>query len=70
MGLNPIPPSAARVPRSVPPEPTPDELMAGNLHYLREKYAIGFITLEELEEGLESVLQGGPVNVPRARIVA
>jgi hypothetical protein len=39
----------------------------GNLRYLREKYAIGFITLEELEEGRESVLNGGAINVPKAR---
>jgi hypothetical protein len=40
-------------------------LMAGNLHYLREKYALGFITYEELCEGVDSVLSGGPVNVPK-----
>lgn len=40
--------------------------MTGNLGYLREKYAIGFITIEELEEGLDSVLRGGPINVPKA----
>jgi len=44
--------------------------MRGNLRYLREKYAIGFITLEELEIGLESVLAGGPVNVPKAKPTA
>lgn len=40
--------------------------MEGNLGYLREKYAIGFITFEELEQGLHSVLSGGAINVPRA----
>jgi hypothetical protein len=45
-----------------------DEYMEGNLRYLREKYAIGFITLDELEIGLESVLQGGPVNVPQGHV--
>lgn len=58
MGNNPIGPLR---------ELTPEEWMAGNLGYLREKYAIGFITLEELEEGLDSVLSGGPVNVPKAK---
>lgn len=48
-------------------EPTPAELMAGNLCYLREKYAIGFITYEELQTGLDSVLRGGPINVPRGK---
>ena len=47
--------------------PTAEELMAGNLAYLREKYAIGFINDEELEEGLDSVLRGGPINVPKAK---
>lgn len=41
--------------------------MTGNLAYLREKYAIDFITIEELEEGLDSVLRGGPINVPKAK---
>lgn len=41
--------------------------MTGNLGYLREKYAIGFITIEELEEGLDSVLRGGHINVPKAK---
>lgn len=39
----------------------------GNLAYLREKYAIGFITYEELLTGLDSVLRGGPVNVPNVK---
>jgi len=38
--------------------------MRGNLAYLREKYAIDFITFDELEIGLDSVLAGGAVNVP------
>lgn len=46
---------------------TAEEWMEGNIGYLREKNAIGFITLEELEEGLENILRGGPVNVPRAK---
>lgn len=45
---------------------TVDEMIAGHVAYLREKYAIGFITLEELETGLDNVLIGGPINVPRA----
>jgi hypothetical protein len=61
MGYRPIPP---------PKPPTPDELMRGNLRYLREKYATGFITLEDLEIGLDSVLAGGPVNVPKAKPTA
>lgn len=40
--------------------------MEGNLRGLRESYAIGHITLEELERGLDSVLAGGPINVPQA----
>lgn len=46
-------------------EPTAAELMDGNLRYLREKYAVGFITFYELEVGLDSVLRGGDVNVPQ-----
>ena len=42
-----------------------EDFSEGNLRYLREKYAIGFITLYELEIGLDSVLAGGPVNVPQ-----
>ena len=56
MGLNPIPPAR---------EPTREELVEGGLPYLREKYAIGFITIDELEEGVHSVLTTGAVNVPR-----
>lgn len=58
MANNPIPPRRP---------PTDEELMEGSLGYLREKYAIGFITLDELEEGLDSVLRGGPINVPKAK---
>jgi hypothetical protein len=58
--------SAAEATRAfAEPPPTDAELMEGNLGYLREKYAIGFITLEELEIGLDSVLRGGAINVPR-----
>lgn len=46
------------------PPPTPEELMRGNIAYLREKYATNFITFDELQIGLDSVLAGGPVNVP------
>lgn len=44
--------------------PSDAELLAGNLNYLREAYAVDFITLQELDEGLDSVLRGGPINVP------
>lgn len=47
--------------------PTDEEIMAGNLQYLRDKYAIGFITLEELEIGLDNVLRGGAINVPKVK---
>ena len=50
--------------------PTPEELMDGNLDYLREKYAIGFITLYELEIGVANVLRGGAVNVPQREMHA
>ena len=63
MGHNPIPPLSAKA-------PTEAELLEGNLRYLREKYAVGFITLDELETGLESVLAGGAINVPRAKEIA
>lgn len=47
-------------------EPCPEH-GDGNLRGLREYYARDFITIEELEIGLESVLRGGPINVPRAK---
>jgi len=53
--------------RSLPRHSEYPSYMDGNLAYLREKYAVGFITLAELEEGLDSVLRGGPINVPKAR---
>lgn len=46
---------------------SPEAIREGNLRYLREKYAVGFITFEELEQGVHNVLLGtGTVNVPRA----
>lgn len=43
------------------------EFREPNLAGLREMYAVGFITFEELEEGVHNVLMGsGAINVPRA----